>query len=165
MTDRDPIAEAQRQWEAHGWGSAAPGMTMVTQLVRVQQLLQGRIDAVLRPFNLSFARYEILRLLAFSRSGSMPMTRLGSLLQVHAASVTSAVTRLEAQGFAERVRDDNDRRIVRASITEKGRDVVDRATVQLNEMIFEQPRLTDAQVAELSALLSSYRSAAGDLPQ
>src|SRR5581483_11870619 len=164
MSDIDPIAEAQRQWEAHGWGDAAPGMTMVTQLVRVQQLLQGRIDAVLRPFNLSFARYEILRLLAFSRAGSMPMTRLGSLLQVHAASVTSAVTRLEAQGFAMRVRDEDDRRIVRASITEKGRNVVDRATAQLNEMIFEQPSLSEDQVAQLSALLSSYRSATSDLP-
>lgn len=164
MTDPDPIAEAHRQWQAHGWHDAAPGMTMVTLLVRVQQLVQGRIDAVLRPFNLSFARYEVLRLLAFSRSGSMPMTRLGSLLQVHAASVTSAVTRLEAQGFVERVRDDEDRRIVRASITDKGRSVVERATVQLNEMVFEQPRLTDTQVEDLSALLSSYRSATGDLP-
>lgn len=165
MSDIDPIAEAQRQWEAHGWRDAAPGMTMVTQLVRVQQLLQGRIDAVLRPFNLSFARYEILRLLAFSRAGSMPMTRLGSLLQVHAASVTSAVTRLEAQGFALRVRDEDDRRIVRASITEKGRNVVDRATAQLNEMVFEQPRLSEDEVIQLSALLSSYRSATGDLPE
>ena len=165
MSDVDPIAEAQRQWEAHGWRDAAPGMTMVTQLVRVQQLLQSRIDTVLRPFNLSFARYEILRLLAFSRAGSMPMTRLGSLLQVHAASVTSAVTRLEAQGFAERVRDKDDRRVVRASITEKGRNIVDRATVELNEMIFEQPQLSEGQVAELSALLSTYRSATGDLPQ
>lgn len=165
MTDRDPIEEARRQWQAHGWRDAAPGMTMVTLLVRVQQLLQGRIDAVLRPFDLSFARYEILRLLAFSRSGSMPMTRLGSLLQVHAASVTSAVTRLEAQGFVERVRDGDDRRIVRASITDTGRSVVDRATVQLNEMVFEQPRLSETEVADLSSLLSSYRSATGDLPK
>ena len=165
MTGRDPIAEAQRQWEAHGWRAAAPGMTMVTQLVRVQQLLQGRIDTVLRPFNLSFARYEILRLLAFSRAGSMPMTRLGSLLQVHAASVTSAVTRLEAQGFAERVRDGDDRRIVRASITEQGRAIVDRATVQLNAMVFEKPRLSEDQVATLSSLLRSYRSATGDLSE
>lgn len=165
MNGIDPIAEAQRQWEAHGWGHAAPGMTMVTQLVRVQQLLQSRIDAVLRPFNLSFARYEILRLLAFSRAGSMPMTRLGSLLQVHAASVTSAVTRLEAQGFVMRVRDADDRRIVRASITDKGRTVVDRATAQLNEMVFEQPRLSEDEVTQLSALLSSYRLATGDLPE
>ena len=61
-----------------------------------------RIDAVLRPLELTFARYEVLRLLSFSSAGAMPMTRLGSLLQVHPTSVTSAVDRLERQGFVER---------------------------------------------------------------
>ena len=61
----------------------------------------ARIDAVLRPHDLTFARFEVLRLLAFTRSGGLPMGRLGALLQVHPASVTSAVRRLEAQGFVE----------------------------------------------------------------
>ena len=77
---------------------------MVTSLVRAQQLLMERIDAVLRPLELTFARYEVLRLLSFSSAGAMPMTRLGSLLQVHPTSVTSAVDRLERQGFVERRR-------------------------------------------------------------
>ena len=71
---------------------------MVTSVVRVQQLLMEKIESVLRPLDLTFARYEILRLLSFVQSGSMPMTRLGSLLQVHPTSVTSAVERLVRQG-------------------------------------------------------------------
>ena len=94
---RDPIREAHRQWVRHGWGDAADGMVMVTSLVRVQQLLMERIDAVLRPLELTFARYEVLRLLSFSSAGAMPMTRLGSLLQVHPTSVTSAVDRLSGR--------------------------------------------------------------------
>ena len=66
----DPIREAHRQWAAHGWGEAADGMAMVTSVVRAQQLLMERIDAALRPLDLTFARYEVLQLLAFSRSGS-----------------------------------------------------------------------------------------------
>ena len=69
---------------------------MVTSVVRVQQLLLERIEAVLRPLDLTFARYEVLRLLPFSSAGAMSMTRMGSLLQVHPTSVTSAVDRLEA---------------------------------------------------------------------
>ena len=95
---------------------------MVTSLVRAQQLLMERIDAVLRPLELTFARYEVLRLLSFSSAGAMPMTRLGSLLQVHPTSVTSAVDRLERQGFVERQRRDDDRRVVLAAITDAGRD-------------------------------------------
>ena len=125
-TDRDPIREAHSQWVRHGWADAADGMAMVTSLVRVQQLLMERIDAVLRPLDLTFARYEVLRLLSFVQSGSMPMTRLGSLLQVHPTSVTSAVERLVRQGYVERLRRENDRRVVLASLTDAGRDVVER---------------------------------------
>ena len=118
MSERDPIREAHRQWVRHGWAEAADGMVMVTSLVRVQQLVLERIDAVLRPLELTFARYEVLRLLSFSSAGAMPMTRLGSLLQVHPTSVTSAVDRLERQGFVERQRQDDDRRVVLAAITD-----------------------------------------------
>ena len=116
---RDPIREAHAQWVRHGWADAADGMAMVTSIVRVQQLLMERIDAVLRPLDLTFARYEVLMLLSFSSAGAMPMTRLGSLLQVHPTSVTSAVDRLEQQGYVERSRDTADRRVVLASITER----------------------------------------------
>ena len=118
----------------HGWEDAADGMVAVTSLVRVHQLLLERVDAVLRPLELTFARYEVLRLLSFTSAGSMPMTRLGSLLQVHPTSVTSAVDRLERQGFVVRERQAADRRVVRAVLTEAGREVVERATDGLNDL-------------------------------
>ncbi|CAB4732153.1 MAG: MarR family transcriptional regulator [Actinobacteria bacterium] len=163
--DRDPIREAHRQWVDHGWGDAADGMAMVTSVVRVQQLLMERIDAVLRPLDLTFARYEILRLLTFSRAGAMPMTRLGSLLQVHPTSVTSAVDRLERQGYVDRVRADDDRRVVRASITPAGREVVEVATGRLNTDVFEQPGIDQPDLAALTALLDRLRSRGGDQVQ
>lgn len=159
---RDPIREAHRQWVRHGWADAADGMVMVTSLVRVNQLLLERIDAVLRPLELTFARYEVLRLLSFSSAGAMPMTRLGSLLQVHPTSVTSAVDRLENQGFVARARRAEDKRVVLASITPAGRAVVERATEGLNADVFEQPGLSTPQLASLTDLLGVLRAAAGD---
>lgn len=159
----DPIAEAKRQWAAHGWSDAADGMEMVTSLVRVHQLLDERIDAVLRPLGLTFARYEILRLLAFTHSGSMPMSRLGSLLQVHAASVTSAVDRLEKQGFVVRERDEQDGRVVLAGITTEGSAVVEKATERLNGEVFADTGLDDRDVQAMTALLTAYRRQAGDI--
>jgi DNA-binding MarR family transcriptional regulator len=159
--ERDPIREAHRQWVRHGWGEAADGMVMVTSLVRVQQLLMERIDAVLRPLELTFARYEVLRLLSFSSAGAMPMTRLGSLLQVHPTSVTSAVDRLERQGFVERQRQDDDRRVVLAAITDAGRAVVEKATDGLNN-VFENPGLDSPELEELTRLLGVLRAGAGD---
>ena len=161
-SERDPIAEARRQWVAHGWADAADGMAMVTSVVRSQQLLMERIDAVLRPRDLTFARYEILRLLSFSREASMPMTRLGSLLQVHPTSVTSAVDRLVRQGYVERERHDLDRRVVLARLTPAGRAAVDEATVCLNSEVFEKPGLEPDRLRELTGLLRELRAAAGD---
>lgn len=160
--DRDPIHEAHGQWVRHGWGDAADGMAMVTSVVRVQQLLMERIDSVLRPLDLTFARYEVLRLLSFVQSGSMPMTRLGSLLQVHPTSVTSAVERLVRQGYVERLRRVDDRRVILAALTDAGRDVVERATLGLNTEVFEQPGLSRSEVLRITELLGEVRRAAGD---
>lgn len=161
-SDRDPIREAHAQWVRHGWSDAAHGMAMVTSVVRVHQLLMERIDGVLRPLDLTFARYEVLRLLSFTHSGSMPMTRLGSLLQVHPTSVTSAVERLVRQGYVERLRRDHDRRVVLASLTREGRRVVEHATAKLNTEVFERPGLCEGDVLRLTELLGALRAEAGD---
>lgn len=161
-SERDPIREAHRQWVAHGWAPAADGMAMVTSVVRVQQLLLERIEAVLRPLDLTFARYEVLRLLSFSSAGAMPMTRMGSLLQVHPTSVTSAVDRLEKQGYVVRSRQEADRRVVLATITSSGRSVVEQATAGLNSSVFEEHGLSPSDLSELTRLLGVLRATAGD---
>ncbi len=159
---RDPIVEAHRQWVAHGWPDAADGMAMVTSVVRAHQLLLERIDAVLRPRGLTFARYEVLRLLSFAREAAMPMSRLGSLLQVHPTSVTSAVDRLVGQGYVERVRGDADRRVVRAVLTDAGREAVDGATAALNSEVFASPGLPAGDVRELTERLTALRTGLGE---
>lgn len=160
-SDRDPIREAHSQWEKHGWTDAADGMAMVTSIVRVQQLLMERIETVLRPLDLTFARYEVLRLLSFAH-GPMSMNRLGSLLQVHPTSVTSAVDRLVKQGYVERLRREDDRRVILASLTRAGHDVVETATAGLNADVFERPGLPPHEVVRLTELLGELRAAAGD---
>lgn len=159
---RDPIREARRQWLEHGWDEAADGMAMVTSVVRVHQLLMERIEQVLRPLELSFARYELLMVLSFSRTGAMPMAKVGSLLQVHPTSVTSAVERLERQGYVARSRSESDRRVVLATITSAGRSIANRATAGLNQQVFESLGPDAADVGRLTELLGDLRTHAGD---
>ena len=160
--DSDPIEEARRQWIDHGWAEAADGMAAVTSIVRAQQIMLQRIDSVLRPLDLTFARYEILTLLSFTKRGSLPMTRMGALLQVHPTSVTSAVDRLENQGFVERLPHPTDRRAVLASITEAGRARVLAATTALNGQVFQQLGITEHQINQLRTVLRALRASAGD---
>jgi DNA-binding MarR family transcriptional regulator len=161
---KDPIQEARAQWIRHGWADAADGMAMVTSLTRVQQLFRERIDATLRPYGLTFARFEVIRLISFTRSGTMTMSRLGSLLQVHATTVTSAVELLVQQGYVERTRSDEDRRVVNASLTAEGARVLEEATAALNADVFTQPGLDAAGTTRLYDALRELRSALGDIP-
>jgi len=118
----DPIEEAARQWGLR-W-KAVPEMRAVTSLMRVQQLVLAELDEILRPHGLTFARYEALVLLTFSRRGELPLGKMGERLQVHPTSVTSIVDRLEAQGLVRRHKHPTDGRGILAAITDEGRALV-----------------------------------------
>ena len=158
----DPIAEAKRQWIAHGWESAAGGMTAVTSIIRAQQLMFARIDATLKPFGLSFARYEMLRLLAFTRAGRMPMASAIARLQVHPTSVTNTVDRLARDGLVSREPHPIDGRAAMLVITDAGRDLVEDATDALNSDVFESVGLSEDDTAELVRIIARFRKDAGD---
>jgi DNA-binding MarR family transcriptional regulator len=158
----DPIAEAKRQWIAHGWTDAAVGMTAVTSIIRAQQLVLARVERTLKPFSLSFARYEMLRLLAFTREGRMPMASAIARLQVHPTSVTNTVERLVRDGLVVREQHPADGRAAMLVLTEAGRDLVDRATAALNTEVFREPGLSDEDTEELVSIIARLRRSSGD---
>jgi len=157
----DPIALAAEHWAAHGWADAADGMALVTSIVRVQQVLLARIEATLRPSGLTFARFEVLRLLGFTRAGTLPIGKIGERLQVHAASVTNAVGRLERDGLVTRTPNPDDGRSVLVTITDAGRQLVEKCTLQLND-VFRTIPLDDARQQAVFAALRDIRHAHGD---
>lgn len=158
----DPIAEAKRQWIAHGWEPAAAGMTVVTSIIRAQQLMFARIDAALKPFGLSFARYEMLRLLGFTREGRMPMASAIARLQVHPTSVTNTVDKLARDGLVSREPHPGDKRAAMLVLTDAGRELVERATAALNTEVFENPGLGEADATDLVRIIARLRKDAGD---
>ena len=160
--DSDPIALATDNWTAAGWGDVAEGMALVTSIMRVQQLLLGRVETTLRPFELTFARFEVLMLLTFSSRGELPVGKIGERLQVHPASVTNAVQRLAAAGLAKRSTNPVDGRSVLAVITPQGRRVALEAAAALNEQVFADVGLDPADHATTLQVLASWRQAFGD---
>src|SRR5215217_9174052 len=98
-------------------------MAAATSVMRVQQLLLARYDAALRAHGLTFARYEALVLLTFSRAGRLPLSKIGERLMVHHTSVTNIVQRLEQAGLVDRSPNPRDGRGTLAAITDRGRAV------------------------------------------
>lgn len=158
----DPIARAREQWVEQGWGPAADGMAAITSLMRAHQIVLARVEATLRPLGVTFARYEVLMLLWFSRRGSLPMKVIGSRLQVHPTSVTNAVDRLEDAGLVTRSTHPEDRRAMLVALTPTGRELAERATKALNAEVFEQPDLGATDVRSLIDVLTRLRRDAGD---
>jgi DNA-binding MarR family transcriptional regulator len=158
----DPIAEAKRQWAEHGWTEAALSMAVVTSIMRMQQVLLARADATLRPLGLTFARYEVLMLLSFSRRRSLPLGKIGERLQVNPASVTNAVDRLERDGLVARDPNPSDGRGTLARITGPGRRLATRATALMNAEVFGELGMAEEELAVLFGSLRSLRRAAGD---
>ena len=157
----DPIERAGETWEQH-FGPAS-AMRAATSVFRVQQILLARFDEVLKPHELTFARYEVLVLLTFSRTGELPLKVIGSRLMVHPTSVTNAIDRLVAAGYVDRRPNPNDGRGVLAGITDEGRAVVETATAALTDLDFGLGDLPEAERAELFDILKRVRLGAGDV--
>lgn len=156
----DPIAEARRQW-ADRW-EASDAMAAATAIMRAQQIVLATVDRALAGLGLSFARYEALVLLHFSRRGSLPLGKMGDRLQVHPTSVTNIVDRLEAQGLVRRLHHPTDRRTTLAEITEDGREVVERATAAVVATRFGLDCLSVGEMAQLGTVIRKLRMEAGD---
>ena len=159
---RDPIELARANWERAGWSGVANGMVAVTSVMRAHQILLARVENALRPYDLSFARYELLRLLAFSRNGALPITKASDRLQVHVTSVTHAIRRLEANGLVKRLPHPTDGRTTLVQITDLGRSTVEDATVTLNKEVFADIGISDDESQALAASIETLRRNAGD---
>ncbi len=158
----DPIAEARRQWDQHWRSQAAPQMVAVTSIMRAQQILLMRLNALLEPFELTFPRYETLMVLYYSRQGELPLGKLSDRLQVHRASVTNVIDKLEASGYVTRIAHERDRRTILARIGDRGRQVAEQATQVLNAAEFAIAPLEAPQCERLFDALEPLRRDAGD---
>ena len=137
-------------------------MAAVTSIMRAEQIFMGRLNALLDPLGLTFPRYEALMLLYFSRSGALPLGKMGDRLQIHRTAITHIVDRLVRDGFAVRAPHESDRRTTLAKLTPKGRRTAERATKLLNDERFGTAPLRRGELEELFTLLRALRLDEGD---
>jgi DNA-binding MarR family transcriptional regulator len=157
----DPIEEAGRQWSGQRWHEAA-AMQAATSIMRAQQIVLARVDEALKPWALTFARYEVLVLLHFTKSGSLPLGKMGDRLMLHQASITNLVDRLEDQRLVRRVAHPTDRRTTLAELTAEGRTTVRAATKAVVAASVGVAELTDRDARDLHRILRKLRAGAED---
>lgn len=137
-------------------------MAAITAVMRTASIFLQRADAILKPRGLTFARFEVLALLGFSKRGSLPMSQASDLLQVHATSLTNSVDRLESTGLVRRIAHPTDGRTRLLELTANGQKVLAAARDDLNEQLFAQSNLSVKDATQLFEILARFRKASGD---
>ena len=164
----DPIARAGELWQER-WPEEPPevfsSMRAVTSIMRAHQILIAHLDAMLRPFGITFSRYEALVLLSHSKNGALPLSKIGERLQVHATSVTNVIDRLEAAGLVRRSPNPFDGRGTLAVITREGRGVARKASEAFHGARFGMAALSQHDLDELFRILRKLRVQARDFAE
>ena len=137
-------------------------MAAATSITRAQQILHGRINESLAPIDLNFSGLEALALLWFTRNGELPLGKMGDRLQVHPASITNTIDRLERDGLVVRVAHPTDRRTTLARITEAGRAAARAGAEALAGIDFGLAGLSAAGRRRITGDLTAMRRRAGD---
>jgi DNA-binding MarR family transcriptional regulator len=93
---------------------------LLTSVLHVAANVQERLETALAPTGLSLAKLGALRHLAEAEQ-PLALGQLAERIACVKSNVTQLIDRLEADGLVRRVPDPEDRRSVRAAITDLGR--------------------------------------------
>lgn len=138
---------------------ASPGHEALLNVVATSAWMGNEMSAVMAPYGITSAQYNVLRILRGSHPNSLTCSAIGERLLDRTPDVTRLLNRLERNGFIRRERAEHDRRVVEVIITQKGLDLL--AEMQ-DDIETAQARiirhLTPEEHAQLSTLLERLRS-------
>ena len=92
-------------------------------LARAYHTIVRAVSRDAATYGLTLGQFAVLE--ALYHKGPLALGRIGSLLLVTAGNVTYVVDQLERRDLVRRERRHDDRRVVYASLTSKGRELVD----------------------------------------
>ena len=158
----DVVEASRRVWLENWDADAASGMAVFTAILRSKELLSAEVDRVMRGYDLTFARYEVLTWLATDPESSLTLSWISKTLRIPPATVTNIIDRLEADKLIRRVPHPSDARTTLAVITPRGRRLATNATRDLNATVYERIGLSERQREQLIDLLAELRASGNE---
>jgi MarR family transcriptional regulator, organic hydroperoxide resistance regulator len=120
--------------------------------------VERALTRVLDPFGLTTAQFELLLVVERLEASGAGCSELGRHLAAPGPDVTRMLDRLDTAGLVSRYRDNADRRVVHAHLTEKGRELIAAAAPSVAEaeaLVFEG--LAESERHALLELLKGVR--------
>lgn len=91
---------------------------------RTADVLMQAVTATLKPYSLSPAQYNVLRILRGASPDGLPCGEVAVRMINRDPDITRLLDRLEKRGFVGRSREQKDRRVITARITKEGQRVL-----------------------------------------
>jgi DNA-binding MarR family transcriptional regulator len=146
-----PLYEAPEDARRRAW----------VQTLRVTQLVERRIVAVLSRHGLTLPQFDVIATLRFS--AGVTQQELAERLLVTKGNVTGVLDRLEALGWVERRPDPQDRRANRLHLTAAGRRKIGQVMPEHDAVVLDVMKgVSDADVKAFRKVLGEIERAVVD---
>lgn len=99
---------------------------------------------------------QVWMLATIADKPDITVSQLGQALSIHVSTASNLLDKLARAGLVERVRGEEDRRVVRLRLTDKGRDIVARAPRPLTGLVVDAlEKMPEDSLAKLDQELAN----------
>lgn len=123
----DYVDQMGRDWRRNRPDLDAPGHAGLLRALRLAAHLERELAVLCAAQGLKPGQFQVLAELRRCEPQPLSATELAEAAILTSGAMTPILDKLEAQGMLRRQADDGDRRVLRISITPKGRGIIDRA--------------------------------------
>ena len=151
---KDPLAMQREQWP-ETWDAVV--MPFVFALHRAHGKHMKRTAAIAAHHGLSLSELDVLVAVRRSpRPWVLTPSDLQRSLLLSSGGLTKILAQLEARGLITRLTDDGDRRVKPVQLTDAALPLIETVLAEscVDERAWLRERLSDAQIAEVTALLA-----------
>lgn len=138
---------------------ASPAQEAVLNVVATASWVTSEIQDTLTPHGITHAQFNVLRILRGRHPDPYTCSQIAERLLDRTPDVTRLLVRLERNGWVDRQRDENDRRVVRVSITETGLNLLQMLDAPIEATLDRiTEHLSSDELERLSGLLERLRT-------
>lgn len=126
----------------------------------VKELDRRTLD-IARSYGLSLSQFMVLEAL-FSK-GDLTIGQVRDMILSSVGTISLVVKNLEKMGYVKRKTDENDKRVSILSLTDEGRDVIEKVIPENEAMIYDYMKdLNEEETATLLSLLKKLGANIGN---
>lgn len=125
-------------------------------ILRAADLISQESASVMRPFDLTPAQFNVLRILRGSPEG-LACGQIGDRMINRDPDITRLLDRMEARKLIVRHRSEHDRRVVNARISQDGLDLLERVDPAVHDCHLRQfESFTERQLLQITELMDLF---------